>query len=404
MSNRNNDVFQVLVTKGNLALLTAGSRVESLAVGQLGLFDANTQLSVTAAIPRESYFAVGVAPSGGATLEDIMTSAGQMIQTKGIVNKSFKPHSASRPKTVKVSGYAAECDKDYGVRVEFRNAKIYRIQGSNQFSESYLVRTPCCEGCAAGCDSLDSNILTQLFVSEINRSSKGQLIVKAVARQAIVAATVGTSVDYALGASISDADIKVLIAWNKVGANITKYYTDFTLTSVPIKIIDKNVISLGYYTFLQTDLIVSRIEGFGCAGGAVTIVQELAQEEGSGLVIQHKEYHASSWNGAGPYVLSDTTGMGKFIQTYAVINNAYDQFILEYNQKSESGWKEYENTLSTIFAIPEADTVTRDSLATVLDVLTAPGFEALADDAAAANTNPAVVEPIVTDPTKDGIA
>lgn len=405
MSNRNNDVFQVLVTKGNLALLAAGAAPETLAVGQLGVFDANTHLSVTASVPREYYFALGVDTAGGATLDDIKTSAGQMIQSKRIFNKSYKPHSAGRPKIVKVGGYTAECDKDYGIRVEFRNSRIYRIQGHNQFSEAYVVRTPCCDDCASGCDSLDSNILTQALVKNVNETSGGKLIAQAVARQAIVAATVGTSVDYALGAAISDADIAVLIAWNAVEANTTKYYTDFTLTSVPIKITDKNVVSLGYHTFLQTDLIVSRIDGFGCAGGAVTIVQELAQEEGSGLTIQHKEYHASAWSGAGPYVQSEITGMAKYIPTLAVPTGTYDQFILEYDQKSESGWLEYENPMSTIFAVPEADTVTRNSLATVLDVLTAPGgFEALADDAAAASVNPTVVEAIVTDPTKDGIA
>jgi hypothetical protein len=405
MSNRNNDVFQVLVTKGNLALLAAGSGPEALAVGQLGLFDANTHLSVTATVPREYYFALGIDPAGGTTMSDIRTSAGQLIQSKNIFNKSFKGHTAGQPKIVKVQGYTAECDKDYGIRVEYRNAKIYRIQGFNQFSQAFVVRTPCCDDCAEGCDSLDSNILTQLLVAEVNRSSQGRLVAQAVARQAIVAATVGTSVDYALGAAISDADIQVLIDWNADDTNTTKYYTDFTLTSVPIKITDKNVVSLGYYTFLQTDIIVSRIEGFGCAGGSSVITQELAQEEGSGLSIQHKEYHASGWNGSGPYVLSEITGTAKYIPTLAVPTGTYDQFILEYNQKSESGWLEYENPLSTIFAVPEADTVTRNSLATVLDVLTAPGgFEALADDAAAASTNPAVVEPVVTDVTKDGIA
>lgn len=405
MSNRNNDVFQVLVSKGNLALLAAGAAPEALAVGQLGLFDANTHLSVTATVPREYYFALGVDPNGGSVLGDIKTSAGQLIQSKGVVNKSYKPHTAGRPKIVTVGGYKASCDTDYGIRIEYRNSKIYRLQGSNQFSQAFVVRTPCCADCAADCEDTDANILTQLFVANINATAGGRVIATAVARQPIVALTVGTSVDYAAGAPISDADINVLIAWNAVDSNATKYYTDFTLTSVPIKIVDKNVVSLGYYPFLQTDIIVSRIDGFGCSGGTVTITQELAQEEGSGLNIQHKEYHASGWNGSGPYVQSEITGAFKYIPTLAVPTGFYDQFILEYNQKSESGWKEYENVLSTIFAVPEADTVTRDSLAAVLDVLTTPGgFEALADDAAAASTTSTVVEPVVTDITKDGIA
>ena len=39
MSNRNNDVYSVLVTKGNSAILAKGNAVEDLDPGQLGFFD-----------------------------------------------------------------------------------------------------------------------------------------------------------------------------------------------------------------------------------------------------------------------------------------------------------------------------------------------------------------------------
>ena len=41
---------------------------------------------------------------------------------------------------------------------------------------------------------------------------------------------------------------------------------------------------------------------------------------------------------------------------------------MEYFQKSESGWLEYENTLSTVFAIPETATTTRDEFVALLDI------------------------------------
>ena len=42
----NNKVFQVLVTKGDKALAVAGTKVDALTDGQLGIFDAKTNLAV----------------------------------------------------------------------------------------------------------------------------------------------------------------------------------------------------------------------------------------------------------------------------------------------------------------------------------------------------------------------
>jgi hypothetical protein len=93
------------------------------------------------------------------------------------------------------------------------------------------------------------------------------------------------------------------------------------------------------------------------------------------------------------------------INYLSVKGTTYDQFIVQYNQTSESGWLEYSNVLSTVVAIPEADTVTRQAVATMFNsFLSGLGFETLVDDAAAASTNPAVIEPEVTSATNDGIA
>lgn len=405
MSNRNNDVFQVLVTRGDQAVLPAGNTVDALAVGQIGIFDANTHLSVLGTSPREFYFAVGVNRSGGSTLEDIKESAGQMIQRANIFNYSFKPHTAGQPMIIKVGDYKAECETDYAIRVEFRNSRIYRIQGHNQFSKAYAVRTSCCD-CASGCGSGDANELTALLVQAVNLDQDGLMIAQAIARDTITAITHGTSVDYAIGDVMTKADVQALITFNAAQINdADKVYTDVQLTSVPLKLKQYYDVNLGFHKFTQTALFVSLVDGFNCTG-AVTILQELAYEEGSGNNIRQKEYHASAWHGAGPYVASSVTGMslGNIIYD-ADINEKYDQFILEYNQKSQSGWLEYENPISTIIAVPEADTTTRAALATAIDALTASGgFEPLADDATAADTDPDVVEPQPADDTKDGVA
>lgn len=406
MSNRNNDVFQVLPTRGNQALATSGSTVDALLPGQLGVFDANTGLAFGTAVPagtKAITLAVGV--GNGSVLSDIRTSAGQFIQTKGITDLTFKPHTAGRPMVVTVGSFKAECDTEYGVRVEFRNAKINRIQGYNQFSKAYMVTTPCCDDCAGGCGSLDANVLTQLFIASINADEANLVLAQAVARQALVAATHGTSVDYAAGAVMTAADVAALIEFNKTALEANQVFADFQLVSQPLAIGNYCSINLHYYKLLETVLIVSLIEGFGCSG-ATTVNQYPVFEEGSGINIQQKEYHASGWAGSGPYKLSQVTGMGyENINYLSVKGTTYDQFIVQYNQTSESGWQEYSNVLSTVIAIPEADTVTRQAVATVFNsFLSGLGFDSLVDDAAAASTNAAVVEPEVTSTATDGIA
>ncbi len=406
--NRNNHVFNVLVAKGNVAILAKDQAVEALAVGQIGFFDAHTNVSVDATVsplPRNIYIAVGVDPNGGTTLGDIRTSAGQYIPRNKLLSYTFQAHTAGRAMVVKVGNYFAKCETEYGITVGFSNTQINKIQGQNQFNKNYFVKTGCCDYCETGCGTFDANLLTQLMVAEINNDEDKILTAVAVARQAITTATHGTSVDYAAGAAISDADIAVIVAFNAAATDdADKVYTDFTVTPSSLTASPFYQVNLSYHKFLQTIITVSLVEGFNCSGVATTTT-EAAFEEGSGINIQQLEYMASAWNGAGPYVLSETTGTPKGNINYlAVAGGAYDQFVLDYDIEYPSGWKNYESTLSTIIAVPGADTVTRASLATMLDAFTPDGFENLADDVATSNVNPAVVEAVEDAVATDGIA
>ena len=368
MSNRNNDVFQVLPTRGNQALAANGSTVENLLPGQLGVFDANTGLAYATSVPagtRGITLAVGIGT--GSVLSDIRTSAGQFIQTKGITDLTFKPHTAGQPMKVTVGNFKAECDTEYGVRIEFRNSKINRIQGYNQFSKAYMVTTPCCDDCAEGCGSLDANVLTQLLVTNINADEAGLVLAQAVARQAITIATHGTSDDYLAGQLMTPADVEALITFNKTATAGTEVFSDIQLVSQPLSIGSFCQVNLQYYKLLETVLIVSLVEGFGCSG-VTTVNQYPVYAEGTGSNILQKEYHGSGWAGSGPYKLSEVTGTAKGNIVYLADKNTnYDQIILEHNQTSESGWKEYENTMSTIFAYPCDDCTLATSITNLLE-------------------------------------
>jgi hypothetical protein len=368
MSNRNNDVFRVLpVTNCTLLPATAGNSVEDLAVGQLGAFDAATNLAIaptTSPMPKEIFFALAYTKDDGST--DYRTSAGQLIQRQGVSGFTEQLCTTGAPMKVTVGNFKAECDTEYGVRVEFRNAKINRIQGFNQFSKAYMVTTPCCDDCAEGCGSLDANILSQLFVANINADESGLVVAQFVARQPLTVITHDVSQNYSTGQVMLPADVDVLITFNLTALPAALVYADFQLVSQPLSIGSFCQVNLHYYKLLETVLIVSLIEGFGCSG-ATTVNQYPTYAEGTGINIQQKEYHASGWAGSGPYKLSGVTGTAYGNIVYLADKNTdYDQIILEYNQTSESGWNEYSNPLSTIFAYPCDDCTLATSITNLL--------------------------------------
>lgn len=394
--SRNNDVFQVLVTKDNQALAVAGTSVADLSPGQIGVFDFNSNLAVDgSAQVRNFYLAVGLDTDGDGVTDDIAKSAGSHIQNRNIRYYSFKPHSAGQPLQVALTGYTADCETEYGIKLELRNQEIYRTQGYNQFTKTYSIVTSCCDGCDPTCPSGDANEITKQLKENINNDPTGLVIAEATARQALVAATHGTSVDYAAGDVMIDADVDALMVFNAAQADPSTYvYTDLLITTVTQKIHAFCDVNLMYFYPRETFANVTKIAGFKC-NGTVETVQELAFEEGSGYDIKQQEYFAKGWTES-PYRVSTLNGVADYKTYNAVATEKYDVFALTYDQFSVGAWLEYLNNEATIIAVPEADTVTRDALAGVLDLLLeGHGFDPLADDAAASDVDPEVVEQVI---------
>lgn len=151
-----NPVNQVLVTSGNQALLAAGSRPEALAIGQLGIFNYHTGLSIDGSVPADAkdiFLAVGIDPLGVGSIQDINKSAGQMIQVKHGKTYTFKGYVPAISKVIDVMGFTARCEEDYALKIEFRNGQIYQETGYNQFAETFAYRTACCSDPCADCAS-----------------------------------------------------------------------------------------------------------------------------------------------------------------------------------------------------------------------------------------------------------
>lgn len=392
--SRNNDVFHLLVTKGNQAVLAKDKKVTELLPGQIGVFDYSTNLSFDATVttaPRNFYLAVGL-DAGNGTLGDIMKSAGSHVQGKNVAFFSFRPYTPGRPMKVLLKNYTANCETEYGVKLELRNQEIYRTQGYNQFTKTYSMKTSCCDGCAPTCPSGDSNEITRQLLINVLNDPTGLITARAVARQALTAATHGVAANIAQGGVVSEADLEAIMTFNAAQTDPDDFvYTDLEFETVPQTIQDFTSVSLNYMYPRQTVAILTKVEGFQCTG-EIEVTQTAVFEEGAGIDIKQLEYIAKGWT-EGPYRVSNVNGVAENRAFVTDATAKYDVFALTYDQFSLGGWLEYFHNQASIIAIPTADSTTRNGLAAILDKVTVPqGFDALTDDSTAAVASTTTVE------------
>lgn len=382
--SRNNDVFQVLVTKGNQAVLAAGNTVSNLLPGQIGVFNFESNISIDGTVPvRNFYVAVGLDRDGDGVTDDIRKSAGSHIQTRNIAFYSYRPFQATLPQILEFKGFRTQCGEQYGIALEFKNKQIYRTQGYVQFKINYVVEGPCCDGCSTGCDSGDDNLVAKKLVDAINLDTRG--LVKAEMFNTTTNAVV---TDY-------DAFVAANAAVNNDDDPTNDVKLGVRLTAVPMKINKYMGIDTKYFNYRETFIVPSKLIGFEC-NGDFTETQKGKITQGLGYDIQYMEYIAGGWNGnPGPYRTYTVNGLAKNIEYFAETNTQYGVLALTYDQFSIGGWLEYLNNEATIIAIPQADATTRAGILGILDKIAAlQYFDPLADDATGYT---------VEDPTKDGL-
>ena len=373
--SRNNDVFQVLVTKGNQAVLAAGNEVTDLLPGQAGVFSFESNLSIDGTVPtRNFYVAVGLDEDGDGVTDNIRKSAGSHIQTRNIAFYSYRPFEAGRPMILEFKDFKTKCDEQYGIAIEFRNQQIYRTQGYVQFKVNYVVEGICCDGCSTGCESGDDNLVAKKLVDAINNDPRG--FVKAEMFNTTTNAVV---TDY-------DAFVTANLAVNTDADLTNDVKLGIRITSIPQKINKYMGIDTKYFHMRETFLVPSKLIGFEC-NGEFSVKQTAKVTQGLGYDIQYLEYLAGGWNGnPGPYRTYKVNGLAKPITYVAETNTQYGILALTYDQFSIGGWLEYLNNEATVIAIPQADSVTRASLLGVIDKLAKlSNFDGLTDDAASYN-------------------
>lgn len=171
-----NPAFQVLVVNDNAAALAAGNPVSALAIGQIGFFSYQTNLSVDGSNPalcRSFYIAVGVDPLATGSLADVVKSAGNSIQLGGIRAFTSKPYVAPVNKQIKLSVGAVTCNTEYGVRFEVRSEALAHTYGFNFPYKSFTGFTAACADQCVDCAAGDPNSLVYALGTNISLDPDG---------------------------------------------------------------------------------------------------------------------------------------------------------------------------------------------------------------------------------------
>lgn len=366
--SRNNSVFQVLVAKGNQAILAADNNLEDLEPGQLGVFDYETNLSIDEnSSPKRFYLAVGLDTDGDGNTDDIMTSAGTHIQTKNTFSLKGKCYVAPQSKIIDFKNFEVRCGEDYVLNFELRNQQAYRLNGYNQVRKSFNVMTAPCDGCE-DCPQGDTAAFAQKMAAEVNNDADDLISASVIAQGAITIADNGTSADYADGDVMSDADVQVIVDANEGAAEADVVNLGLRFEVESMKLENFWAINLNYFYPRGTDVVPVAVGNFK-ANGEFTVNQELVFEEGASYDVRQLEYEAGGFNGRpGIYRTSVVHGLPRegfeFFseagETYALVNFSYDL-------EATAGWENFKNDLLTVIAIPNGSTTTIAGLGTVLD-------------------------------------
>lgn len=382
----NSSTSQVLATKGNQALIAADKTVSDLLPGQLGFFNADTRMSITdaatAALANRILIAVGIDTNNDGEMDDVRFQAGECIQTfnKETHHLNYTPASAGKGQKFTISGIKANCDTEYILKVGFTGPALMELNATNPISKAYTVKTSCCDDCEAGCGKGDCIELITKLVTELNNDDEN-----------IFSAFVA---DPATGDEITDM-AAFITANPDVCPNIV-------LEGNVREIQAKCGFNFNYDKVRDVVLSVFLTEGFNCTG-TVTEDEAYVAETGNPYDIKQFETVAQGYtDGSAPGRMYQNGVQKQY--TSIVENVKYDTFWLTYDYQIGSGsGRDRTNPMQTMIAVPEEDTATRDAIAGLFAFIY-PNFDALADDVAAASTDPTVTEPEVASVDTDGIA
>lgn len=348
MSNRNNDVFKVLIpTTVDSVLANNAKTINDLAIGQLGIFEAHTSKSITAANVGKDDFRIIVAKDldGDNVVDKLEKQAGQYIQVKNLKSISLQGYRNPKPQIEILNPQITSTgttdgiyDEEYGIRIAFLNPKITRLGGKHEFAKYFSYTGGLITKCNNAFTVHAKRIaVMQELVSLINADPDGLVRAELV------------TVDGFFGAEVYTAlTITDICAYLALETNSDKLR--IRLTTVPLAIKAFLGINTGYYKDRETTIQVFYKESF-LPTSTTTTLQEVQFEQGSGYDVYEREYQSEGWE-TSSYRTNTVTGLPRDRKLYTDTATKYNLISLEYTFDSDAGWNTYNHNLATEIAVP----------------------------------------------------
>lgn len=359
---------RILPVGAGTAVIATGQTIDSLALGQIGVFDADTNLSVDAADVaarrvKNFYIAVGTDSTGDGAVDDVRKSTGQHIPVgfDSIQAYNLRCYSPGRDQVIRiqVSERTPECDREWGLKFEVRgNTSNYRQHGYNQVSASYVVRTPCCD---PG-QTADQRELMHEFYQVIKADYDNGLTPfnPILYDEAAPGVDIGDFATWFAGAAATDY----------LGLQITVETQGLeTWCDIPAK----------YYRLRGFRVHTTALGSFFCSDGSdyadlqgsIVDAFTLLYPEGAGYDLKHHEYHSDGYtdNPSGIRIGNDLH-MLPIGQRYLVDESAnYHVIDLTYQMKTVEGVQGMNRLMTTKVAFATGDEAAFAAFVGILDAL-----------------------------------
>lgn len=291
----NNPVLQVLVTTENA--LAANNGIDDLTTGQIGVFNADTNVSVSATTATAGMdFYLAAKSKDGVTVHK---SAGQYIQGANVKNYTYQApvDGIDGVFDIDMTDCKVECEVDYTIKLQLENENFYRLNGYNQTVKTFTARAECCTTCPDDDDTTNAITLIKTLVGQINDNSEGLITATYVDRNVTNPVTISNIDTWA--ADVANAGLVPSIRISLSSPSLTDYchvnpdYDSFRQF--------KATIALGG--------IEATNNGFGCCGSVVEITP-LTYPEGLGYDLAELEYESGGFDGTpGVYRVSELTNL-----------------------------------------------------------------------------------------------
>jgi hypothetical protein len=182
---KNNDVFSIIPVPAAAGDIFSDTTkfVGDLPLGKIAVVNADTNKvmdAAAAALANKFYVALAIDTTGDGVKDEILKSAGNFISAKSIQDYDAKSYTATVEQVIDVHSISADCDTEYGLKVEFNLDEKYASSGFNQAVKSFMVKTACCEGCTT-CGTGNCAELVRLLMADINADEDALVVASAFA-------------------------------------------------------------------------------------------------------------------------------------------------------------------------------------------------------------------------------